>query len=138
MGKYDSNNDYSERNYLKIIANELAEANRLKRLELGNKIPFDSCIYTRADLEDQDSKQYREMEAKVKKLEEELEDTKTGAREEAHYADRLHEGLIQLKTTLDEIKKIDEELTRTDYGYWTMQSLHKAIQKALAKHEGKK
>ena len=71
-----------------------------------------------------------ELKAKVKELEEMLGKTLA----DLHIS---NEQIIGLEATLDEIKKIDEELTRTDYGYWTIQSLHKAIQKALAKYEGK-
>jgi len=39
---------------MQIIANELAEANRLKRLELGTKSgEIGSCYWTVNDLEDQ-------------------------------------------------------------------------------------
>ena len=48
MGKYDTNKEWSRNELIQFIANELAEANRLKRLELR-----DAGVQTK-ELEDQE------------------------------------------------------------------------------------
>lgn len=94
------------------------------------------------------------LKAKVKELYKELEDAKTGASEEAHFADRLQEQLRatqqmfedecdnheetkvilrQLKATLYKIKKIDEE----NYDCDEYNVYHSKLREILAKHEGK-
>ena len=42
MGKYEYNGDYSNGYWFSLLANEMAEANRLKRIELdGNEISIE-------------------------------------------------------------------------------------------------
>ena len=74
----------------------------------------------------------------VTQLKKELETWKTTVITQHKVFEEQENQILQIKSTLDEIKKIDEELTRTAYGYWTIESLHKAIKKALAKHEDDK
>ena len=55
MGKYDNKDNISKYEALRFIANELAESNRLKRLELGYQLAhygIDKDIISNGELED--------------------------------------------------------------------------------------
>jgi len=84
------------------------------------------------------SREATDYRNEVTQLKKELETWKTTVITQHKVFEEQENQILQIKSTLDEIKKIDEELTRTAYGYWTIESLHKAIKKALAKHEDDK
>ena len=75
----------------------------------------------------------RQLKDQVKKLEKELGNTKTWARKEAHYSGRLYEEIVQLKATLNEIKKWNN--ARKKAKYYTQAEL-KELEANLAKHDG--